>query len=353
MLIYGKYSYLGLDIGSSLIKLVQLKREKKGLKLSCYGFIETPKEAVTDGKIIDPAAVAVRLKVLLKRKHFKGNRVVTSISEEYVIFRHLVLPKMSFKELMEVMKYEAQKYINVPLKEVIYDWFPLRYMNEGEMEVLFVAAPRSIIQGYMEVMIRAGLYPVGIEVDVLALVRNFHFYMKAGKNTEGQENKSSILLNIGTKNSNMVIIEGRRYCFSRTVPLRGSYFTGKVMETDNMLWEKVEYKKKDPDLLNYKGSVSAAVDLVKEIQRTIEYYLYQVEDGEINLNKIFIMGGPAGISRLNYLISSELKIETLLLHPLEFIKYESRDKFFYIKEDMNYFNIAVGLALRRWQSVKY
>src|SRR5690554_2925365 len=98
---------LGLDLGSKLIKVSQLKKNRNNFILHRYAYIDTPQESVAGGKILSTESVASRLKVLLREKNFKGKKVVTTISGENVIIRNLIFPKMSRKELMEAMKYEA------------------------------------------------------------------------------------------------------------------------------------------------------------------------------------------------------------------------------------------------------
>ncbi len=345
-----KYSMLGLDLGTHLMKVSQLKKHKKGLILSRYGFMETPEGAVADGKILDPDIIATRLKVLLRKKRFKGDKVITSISGENIIIRNLTLPKMTRKELMEAMKYEAEKHIMMPLEEVIYDTYYLRSVSEEEMEILLIAVPREIINGYMEVLKKAGLYPVVIEVDAFALIRTFRSFFKVWNNKDKLEgDESFILLDIGAETSNMVIMEGEEYSFSRTLPVGGNHFTRKVMEAENMSLDKVERLKGSLDFFNLDAAVEAGSDLVKEIQRTIEYFLYKMDNREKHITNIFTMGGGSGIARLDAHIASELNVDVQPLNMLDFLWHDRRIIRTDLEEEQKFLTTSVGLALRGWK----
>ncbi len=344
------YSMLGLDLGTHRMKVSQLKKDKKGLILNRYGFMDTPEGAVVDGKILDPEIIATRLKVLLRKKRFKGNKVITSVSGENVIIRNLTLPKMTRKELKEAMQYEAEKHIMMPLEEVIYDTYYLRSVSEEEMEILLVAVPREIIDGYMEVLEKAGLYPMVIEVDAFALIRTFRSFFKTWDNKENLEgDESIILLDIGAETSNMVIVEGADYSFSRTLPLGSNHFTRKVMEAENLSIDKVEHLKTNLDFFNLDAAVEAGMDFVKEIQRTIEYFLYKMNNREKHITNIFTMGGGAGIARLDGYIASELNVDVQPLNMMQFLRHDRRIIRIDLEEEQKFLTTSVGLALRGWK----
>lgn len=348
--IFNNYSPPGLDLGSSFLKVVQLKKGKKGIQLKNYFLTETPAGAVKDGRIINPEPVADRLKFIFRKNNFKGKRVVTCVGGENAILRNLTLPEMKPGELLKVMKYEVARHISLPLDEVLYNCFRLRSLPEGKIEVLLLVISREIIEKHMEVIDRAGLYPAAVEVDIFALIRNFLFYFR-GKNNDEEDNKAYILLDIGNETSNMVILEGNRYSFYRSLPLGGSCFSLKVMEADNISLEEAEERKKGKDFLSLSGALEAAAGLVKEVQRTLNYYLYKIEDKEIHSAVIFITGGASGIHGLNSYISTELKVETLSLNSFQFLKCDSQNILKTLGEDKNFLSIAFGLALRGWEGV--
>jgi len=337
-------SFLGLDIGSSLIKVVQLKKNRKDVILSRYGVVKTPVGAVIDGKIQKPEQLAGSLKTLINRKTFKGKPTVISVGRENVILRSLVLPQMKRKELLKAMRYEVQKHITSSLEEITYDYSKLRCLNGNQVEILIAAVPQDIIQRYMEVMEMAGLYVSAVEVEALALIRNFGFDLN--KRNHFPED-IVILLDVGAETTGMNVLEGNHYSFSRNLSLGSNYFIRKVMEKENISQELAEHKLNNHTFLGLRGAEDAAAELVREVQRTLNYYLYRNDDREMSLKKIFITGGASGFTGLDSYISSKLQIETLLFDPFLYLECDKKISN-NIYRDKRFLNVAIGLALRRW-----
>ncbi len=345
---YRNSSCLGLDIGSSGIKAVQLRKSRREVYLCRYGLAKTPAGAVSDGKIQKPEQLAGSLKALMNRKIFRGKACVISVGRDNVILRSLFLPQMKQKELYEAMSYEAQKHI--ALEKVAYDYTRLPCADQGQMKILIAAVPWEIIQKYIEVMDLAGLYVSAVEVEPLALIRNFGFDLKDRRPLENEE--IFILLDVGVETTGMNVLEGSCYSFSRNLAFGSNSIIGRVMEEEKISRELAEYKLNNYSLKSLKGAEDAASQLVREVQRNLSSYLYKNDDRELQLKNILITGGAAGFTGLDSYIGSELGIETYILDPFLHLKWDkkvSSNIASNIARDKRFLNVAIGLALRRWR----
>ncbi len=157
-------SVIGLDIGSSAVKAVELKPAGKGFRVAAYGEEPVPADAIVDGAIIDAAAVAEAIRQVFERnKAFKGKDVCASLSGNAVIVKKITLPVMTESELGESIYWEAEQYIPFDIQDVNLDYQILDAGtgpdSRGSMEVLLVAAKKEKIGDYTGVIAQAGRTP--------------------------------------------------------------------------------------------------------------------------------------------------------------------------------------------------
>ena len=166
-------SLVGLDIGSSSVKAIELKPAGKGFRVSAIGVESVPPDSIVDGAIIDGGAVADAVRRLFANKRFKAKDVVASLSGNSVIVKKITLPAMTEAELSESIYWEAEQYIPFDIQDVNLDYEILEQGTEGSMEVLLVAAKKDKIGDYTNVISQAGKTPVIVDVDVFALQNAF------------------------------------------------------------------------------------------------------------------------------------------------------------------------------------
>src|SRR6187549_4198788 len=167
-------SVIGLDIGSSAVKAVELKAAGKGFRVAAYGAEPVPADAIVDGAIIDAGAVAEAIRnVFEHNKAFKAKDVCASLSGNAVIVKKITLPVMTETELDESIYWEAEQYIPFDIQDVNLDYQILdpgtTIDGKGTMEVLLVAAKKEKISDYTGVIAQAGRTPVVVDVDAFAL----------------------------------------------------------------------------------------------------------------------------------------------------------------------------------------
>src|SRR5947209_8601402 len=171
-------SYVGLDIGSTLMKVAELRRTAKGIEVIAMGLAKTPQEAYENSVIVDVAAMSKAVKNLLKEAGISTRQCISSVSgQSAVVVRVIEVPKMNPAELKETMNYEVERH--VPFAStgggVITDYVPIERpegVADGQnMEVLLAAAQQDTIDRHVEMLFAAGLKPVAIELEPLAVGR--------------------------------------------------------------------------------------------------------------------------------------------------------------------------------------
>src|SRR6187455_517645 len=207
MLGFGKpKSVVGLDIGSSAVKAVELKASGKGYRVAAIASEPVPPDSIVDGAIIDGGAVAEAIRKLLARKGFKTKEVAASLSGNAVIVKKISLPVMTASELAESIHWEAEQYIPFDIQDVNLDYQILDPGTgadaKGTMEVLLVAAKKEKIADYSGVITQAGRVPVVVDVDAFALQNAYEV-------NYGPEPQSVVaLLNAGASAINVNILTG-------------------------------------------------------------------------------------------------------------------------------------------------
>jgi type IV pilus assembly protein PilM len=168
---------IGLDIGSSAVKAIELKPAGKGYRVSAIGVEPIPPDSIVDGAIIDGGAVADAVRRIFDNKQFKARDVVASLSGNSVIVKKITLPAMTEQELGESIYWEAEQYIPFDIQDVNLDYEILTPaaggQGQGTMDVLLVAAKKDKIGDYTSVISQAGKTPVVVDVDVFALQNAF------------------------------------------------------------------------------------------------------------------------------------------------------------------------------------
>lgn len=171
----GKREILGVDIGSSSVKLVQLQPVRSGYKLAALGSAPLPPEAVVDHTIMDAGAVVEALKGLLTNQKIQAKHVATAVRGHAVIVRKIQLPQMEEDELESSIQWEAEQYIPFDIAEVYLDYQLLGPVegDPNQMEAVLVAAKRDFVDDYLSVFVETGLETAVVDVDCYALESAF------------------------------------------------------------------------------------------------------------------------------------------------------------------------------------
>ena len=336
---------VGLDIGSSAVKAVELKAVGKSYKVAAFASEPVPPDSIVDGAIIDGAAVADAIRRLFANKAFKCKDVAASLSGNAVIVKKINLPVMTEAELAESIYWEAEQYIPFDIQDVNLDY---QILDAGEgknaMDVLLVAAKKEKIADYTGVISQAGKNPVVVDVDAFALQNAYEEnYDPIGVN---------VLLNAGASAININILSGDQSVFTRDISIGGNAYTEAVQKELNLPFESAEQLKKgiQVDGASYDDvrPVLHAVteNVLLEIQKTFDFFKATASSDRID--RILLSGGASKVDGFAHALQERFGSPVEAFDPFRKIGFEP-DKLGVHGADslVPTVAVAVGLALRK------
>jgi type IV pilus assembly protein PilM len=345
-------SVVGLDIGSSAVKAVELKLSGKGYRLTAYGMQPVPPDSIVDGAIIDAGAVAEAIKQVFEgSKGFKSKDVCTSLSGNAVIVKKITLPVMTPSELDESISWEAEQYIPFDIQDVNLDYQILDPGtgpdSRGSMEVLLVAAKKEKIGDYTTVIAQAGRTPVVVDVDAFALQNAYEV------NYGLDSREVVVLMNAGASAVNINILQGDQSVFTRDISIGGNAYTEAVQKELDLPFDSAEMVKKGipvdgATFEEVRPMLHAVTDnVLLEIQKTFDFF--KATSSEDRIDRILLSGGTAKIHGLRDLLQDRFQTDVEILNPFNNVTYNPRDfDSDYIQNEIGpQAAIAVGLAARR------
>jgi type IV pilus assembly protein PilM len=367
---FGKPTHaVGLDIGTRSIRVAELALGKQPPVLNKVGIVRIPENLVVDGELADIKAVSAILKDLWSKNGFTKDNITVGVANQKVIVRVIDMPKMNDEELKGAIKFQAADYIPMPVEDTIIDYEILKEYSvkedEQNMKVLLVAAQRDMIQGFVEALGGAGLYPKSIDVKSFAMMRSLIPDLPAFPSEEQSRLalETTCLLNIGAGVSNMIIVEEGLPYFVRILLFGGNDFTRAIAENLNIseaeaeelkvslaeaepvgigatAGEKRDLRQKADEIMR-----SRIGSFVREIRRSIDYCLDQT--GCRAPASIIISGRGGKINGLKEELEKTLQVSVRDGEPLQNVKVGkmplSQSEFEDIAPALA---VPVGLALR-------
>ena len=342
-----KKDLIGIDIGSTSIKLVMLKGLKGNYEVEQVGIAPLPSEAIVDNTLMDSSAVVDGLKSLLDGlgiKTFKDS--ASSVSGNSVIIRKINLSVMSSEVLEEEIHWEAEQYIPFDINDVNIDFQILEpdEIDPTKMNVLLVASKKDIINDYQSVFVEAGLKLVLIDVDVFAVQNAFEM------NYEPGADEVYALVNIGASMMNLNVVKNGVSLFTRDVQMGGGLYTEEIQKKLAVSSEDAEKMKVSAvetsasDLLESMAKINETVSL--EIRRSLDFYNSNAIEGRIS--KVYLSGGGCKTYNLVESVGARLNLPIEIINPFRRIKFDEKkiDKEF-LDEIAPIMTVAIGLASRR------
>jgi type IV pilus assembly protein PilM len=349
--LFGKRKGLvGVDIGSSAVKAVELKPGGKGgdeYQLLNIGTEALPPEAIVDGAIMDSGAVIDAIQRLFSSQKIKTNDVATSVSGNAVIVKKISLPQMSTEELAESIHWEAEQYIPFDIQDVSLDYEVIDGGGSGgNMDVLLVAVKKDKISDYTSAISQAGRNPLVVDVDVFALQNCYEI------NYGIDPGRVVALLNIGASIMNINIVKGATSIFNRDIAVGGNQYTDAIQKELNLSFDQAEALKRGARVEgaapeNLHPIIQAVSEnIALEIQKTFDFF--RATSSEDRIDRIFLSGGTAKIQGLKDLLAERFEAGVEILNPFNSVTYNPRD---FDPEFINEMGpsaaIAVGLAARK------
>jgi len=247
---------LGLDIGTNRIKFIEARPGRRGPIVTNAGIGLTPRDAISNGVIVDPNALGAALRQLLDQHGVRTKSVVSSVaSQSSLVVRPIEVPRMTRQELADTMQWEVERHIPFAASEVVMDFQPLVAPEDlppdaQNMEVLLAVAQEDMINAHVETLFRAGLDPVALDVEPLAASRSL---VDINRDT-GAYDHVYALLNIGANTTDLSIIRRGLLSFTRPVPLAGDNITNAIAEGLGYEFHEAERVKLEQGTLYVQGA---------------------------------------------------------------------------------------------------
>src|ERR1017187_10564050 len=262
---------VGLDIGSSSIKAVELKGTKQGYELVSFGLEPLAQDTVVDGAIMDAPLVAGAISNIFETQKIKTKNVATSVSGHSVIVKRVPLPLMTEEELFDRIPSEASQHIPFDIADVNLSYQLLESMD-SQMDVLLVAVKKDKILNHTNVLAQAGKTPVVVDIDAFGLQNCFEM------NYEPDAGQTVALLNIGASVMNINIVRGGIPLFTRDVSVGGNQYTDALQKELDLSFDDAERLKKGDVIAGvsdeHRGTILRSVSdiLILEIQKTFDFF---------------------------------------------------------------------------------
>lgn len=335
--------HVGIDFGTHSVKAVELGRisSEKPVLIN-LGSQVTPKGVINSEDKNDKRRLADVLKKLFDSSKIKNRNVVMALPEFSVFTRFLEFPGVKKEELKDAVYFEAKQYIPMPLNEVQLSYVPIGFNTEKNApRVLVVAAPRKIIDIYINISMLAGLDLVAIETESVAMGRAM--YKSTGK-------KNLVMLDFGANSTDMSILADGYLVFSQSIAIGSDSLTQAVINKFNFEYQRAEEFKRNYGISEgvLEGKIYNVLSpiiesIMVEVRRGVEFYknrTLSVAPADYLLN-----GDGALLPGLSEYVSKSLGVNAVMAIPWNNIGVESRFKDIVVKSGSSY-SVAIGLALK-------
>ena len=342
---------VGLDIGSSSVKAVELRQIGKDIEVFKLGIEPLAPEILVDGAIVDTGQVSNSIAKIFSENKIKTKNVATAVSGHSVIVKKLSLQPMTEEELEGNIPLEAAQHIPFDIGEVNLAYEILETPADSPvMDVLLVAVKKDKILNYTNVITLAGRVPVIVDIDAFAL-QNVYEY-----NYEPPPEATVALLNLGASIMNINIVRGRTPLFTRDVSVGGNQYTDTLQKELDLGFDEAETLKSGTTLPGISEDArmpvikSVSEIIVLEIQRTFDFF--RATAGGEQIQKLYLAGGTAKVFGLADLMKQELGIPVEQLDPFRRIKHEETGPMGeLVAANGPRLAVAVGLALRSFEDL--
>ena len=398
--LFSKKSYLGVDLGTSAIKMVELQNKGGRAVLVTYGYVEQSTDIIRASSVEMENKIVAIIKSIYHNSRMNSKRVIAALPSFSVFSSIISLPRMNKKDLAQAVKWEAKKFIPLPIEEMTLDWkiassqFELKKklkqkaveeekaasqeinhknnsVNEAgdkqafffaglfrkdkkettelaqekkekgdNLKVLLTAAPKKIVERFIRIFKAADLELLSLETEAFALERS----LVAG------DPAPIMIIDIGAVSSDVTIIDNSIPILTRSIDVGGSAITKAVMTSLNVDLSRAEQFKRDigfsvlgpsdlPDIIK-----STLNPIINEVKYSLDIYLSQSKHN-MSLEKIILTGGSAWLPELVSYLSKLLDVKVIIGDPWDKIVYPLELKPV-LSELGPRFAVAVGLAMR-------
>jgi type IV pilus assembly protein PilM len=316
-------SYVGLDLGASKIKAVQVDRTQAGWKVAKACTAPTPKGSIKDGVVTDPHSIGDAVHMLLKDNHVAATSAVIGAAGASVVVRNVRIPKMPESVLRKSIKFEAGRYVPSSIEDSFIEFEIMGDAEDGTMDVLVVAAPKDIVESRVRACEAAGLDVEIVDVEAFAMYRS----IVEADPTHGFDDEVIALVDVGAHTTNVSVVAKGVFAMTRSIPQAGQTLTEALAAYFKLPEEDAEAGKAQLDLSALVGDSKPIEnpplrviqphvdDLVREIRRSLNYFQSQQTEAGHNqtVGKLVLSGGGAALQGLAEYMQHKLGLEVVRL----------------------------------------
>jgi len=342
-------SQLGLDIGSSNIKVVQLRPKDDKFILETYGLVNFSYEiAGQDNVTLEQTAQLI--KNLLKTAKVSSDQVVASLPNSAVFTSVIEIPKIPESEMKSAVEFEAKKYVPLPLSEVALSWSIIKNKkfkitkdtnlgslngSDNKVKILLTAVPTAILENYLKVFKIVGLQPQALEIEAISLIRSL----------VGEDEGTVLLIDIGAKSSSINLVDSGYLRLSKSLNVGGDTVTSGISQSLSVNFARAEQFKKDFGLSNKTTQIPQMMRPILDVIKNEATQLISLfESTGERIDKIILSGGSAKLPNLKQYFAT-LGKPVVLANPWSKIVYPSNLAPIVEPLGLNLV-LAVGLAMR-------
>lgn len=335
--------FFGLDIGTSAIKMVQLRRKADKYQLVVLGSAPSTVKGLLSEADADLLALAEAVKKLHRETKIRTKNVVSALPQDKVFTRIITVPKLSEEELSSALKWEAEQFVPIPLEEATLTHQIVGQTKQDGKEktrVLLVAAPSRLINKLIKVLKTAGLNLVSLETEIFSLARSLVV----------PNSGAAMLVDLGAAATDLAVVENGQLVFVHSIGTGGEALTRATATGLGLESAQAEAYKKaygvDPEKLEGKlvQVIGPLVEKIAgEMSKAIQFYYSN--EGKKKISRVILTGGTAGLPEVANLLAKKLNLEIQLGDPFSrVVKDELQAK---IPADRAFlYAIAVGLAMK-------
>lgn len=340
---------IGLDVGSSAVKAVQMKPYKGGYQLQRFGYEPLPPQTIVDRHIMNTSAVRDTIQALFAKAQIRKREAAIGISGASVIIKKITVPMMNREELAEQIPWEAEQHIPFNINDVEVDHQVLQVRGaQGQMDILLVAAKKKDVGQYVGLLREVGLRPVVVDICAFAIQNAFEANYGVGEGTVA-------LVDVGATLTTINIVAGGVTMFTRDISHGSQFITEEIQRRLGTDFRTAEAYKVGPETAGTTEVVPQEVQevigqsmdsLAGEIQRSLDFYLRTADVKAID--HVYVSGGTARNRALLDSIRDRTGTATELFDPLRKVQVDAR------RIDIDWARglapllaVAVGLGLRK------
>lgn len=338
---------IGIDIGSSSVKLIQLSNSGKNYRVEAFAVEPVPEGAVSEGVISEPEQIADSIKKAIQRGGFKAKNCAMAVSGSAVITKIINLPSdLSEEDIEGQIEVEAGQYIPFPREEVSLDFEVMgpSPRNADLLEILLAASKTEHVDTRLEVAELVGLSVSVVDVEAYAIANAFGLVRKA---TGMDEAETIGVLNIGSTVSSMIVLRGDRSIYSREHNFGGHQLIEECMRRYGMDAEQASFLQRGEEPpAGFEDEVLEPFrqNVIQQISRALQFYSSSSEYSSIST--LFITGGGASIPGLAEAVGNEVGISCEVADPLKDLRVAPKVNAKALDQARPALTTACGLALR-------